>query len=1295
MPLRRIIAVVLFACSVLPSFSQKDYSIRLKSETIDYTALEMAALQVASRSEVTDTFAGYRFRIAQFEELLTEVQIIELAQKGIKVNDYLENGGYVLAFAEGAEEKILQTYQLRWLSPLQTAWKLHPNLKEASNHTWAMEGNATKVHVILQTQVPMNEAVAALKLFPNVLRVDQTFQGITVLAQEQHLSDIAALPFVLMLELIAPPPIADDEAARASAQANLSNPFTGFAFTGKGVNVLVRDDGVVGPHIDFQGRLSNMTSSNLGGHGDGVSGVLGGAGNLNPDARGIAPGATIFTLPYESTFNDLTLSMHLNNQVMITNTSYSDGCNIGYTTAARTVDMQLYQNKQLMHVFSSGNSNTTDCGYGAGTYFGNITGGHKQSKNSITVGNVDNLGSIVNSSSRGPATDGRIKPDVVAPGFSQLTTGAGNTYAQFGGTSASAPVVTGGLALLYESYQAKNNQQNPPAALVKAAVLNTCTDLGNAGPDFTYGWGMVNFQCADQLISNNQYFQSSIGNNETKLFNIPIPTGVREARVMVYWADPAASVLAQRALVNQIDVQIISMADGIITSPWVLDHSPIFTNLSKAATRGIDTKNNVEQVTLFYPNAGQYQLKVTGSSVPIGPQEFWVVYEYIYADIEISYPNGGEHFDAGEVVNIHWHGPPGTNGFTLKYSINQGVTWTQIGLVSGLARSFAWTIPAGLNQDQVLISVNGGSKIDISNASFVVKPYLKGLEANQLTSTSSKIMWRKHPTATSYEVFQLGQTNMQIIGTTTDTTFTVNHLATPVIPLWFSARPIFSGAKGKRALAVQPKSLPCTISATVSNLVCQQNGTPSQPNDDTYTLQLTVNQIGLCGSAWITAGGAIQTATPYGQAKTMGPYPMSQASQTITVLDQINSAFTTIATVQAPAPCSVIPPAQTCSGNLIKNGGFEQNGLSFWYYDTQVTAHNAGNGSIAKICGNGKRLYQFIKVDASKAYDFGFQAQAAATTANFAVTVRFYTNTWAPLSEVISPILTINNQWTAQNFTHHSPNLAYWMEVSVAQSGQDCIALDDFCVQIKQQNPSNQSPDLQLNISSTLMQPGIYKSAPIKLVVRNSGTQKADDIDLAFLNFSDPNISNQIAFVSSTVSKGNLNDWTGKWSVGTLNPNEEAMLDLVVFTKTSAKINCFAQVTRQTPNDTDSSPNNNLTSMPSEDDEALLSFNQTQTRLQSSEPQAIDPDQVTDALTVFPNPAVTELCLSCADCTGKPVDIMIVNSMGTLVFQSKLDNWEQGMHALPLSQLANGMYLLSIKTAGQRERIKSFAILKE
>ena len=193
-----------------------------------------------------------------------------------------------------------------------------------------------------------------------------------------------------------------------------------------------------------------------------MSGTLIGAGNLNPNNMGMARGSELFVVNYVGSFLDSNTTMLINDgSIQITNSSYGDGCNDGYNSRARTVDSQINTEPTLLHVFSTGNSGTSNCGYGAGSGWGNITGGHKQGKNVIAVASTDFSGDLSGFSSRGPATDGRIKPDIAAHGEDVTQTTPNNNYTTSSGTSFSAPGLAGVSAQLYQVYMEANGGTLP------------------------------------------------------------------------------------------------------------------------------------------------------------------------------------------------------------------------------------------------------------------------------------------------------------------------------------------------------------------------------------------------------------------------------------------------------------------------------------------------------------------------------------------------------------------------------------------------------------------------------------------------------------------------------------------------------------------------------------------------------------------------------------------------------------------------------------------------------------------
>ena len=119
----------------------------------------------------------------------------------------------------------------------------------------------------------------------------------------------------------------------------------------------------------------------------------------------------------------------------------------------------------------------------------------------------------------------------------------------------------------------------------------------------------------------------------------------------MYWNDKESNSNPEKALVNNLDIQIIA-PNGEVILPWVLNHNSNDVDLSP--TRKKDILNNIEQVTIENPMAGEYTLVVTGTEVPFGPQEFAITYEVNKADVNLLFPAGGESLVPNDQYNIVW-----------------------------------------------------------------------------------------------------------------------------------------------------------------------------------------------------------------------------------------------------------------------------------------------------------------------------------------------------------------------------------------------------------------------------------------------------------------------------------------------------------------------------------------------------------------------------------------------------------------------------------------------------------------
>lgn len=247
-------------------------------------------------------------------------------------------------------------------------------------------------------------------------------------------------------------------------------------------------------------------------------------------------------------------------------------------------------------------------------------------KNVIAVGAYSSAASVIAGfSSRGPAKDGRVKPDLVARGMGVLSTIPTNSYAKNQGTSMASPAVAGMAALLVEQWRRTFGGADPTAAQLKALLMAGARDLGNPGPDYTYGFGLVNAKNAVDLILADGAQGRRIRNlTVSQGTTLEIPVTQVEAgdfRIVLNWPDPAIPYpggddIAVKALVNDLDVKVIDPS-GATHLPWVLDkNSP-----TAPATTGVNTVDNIEMVEIANAAPGAYRVVVTGRSVTEGPQD--------------------------------------------------------------------------------------------------------------------------------------------------------------------------------------------------------------------------------------------------------------------------------------------------------------------------------------------------------------------------------------------------------------------------------------------------------------------------------------------------------------------------------------------------------------------------------------------------------------------------------------------------------------------------------------------------
>jgi hypothetical protein len=515
--------------------------------------------------------------------------------------------------------------------------------------------------------------------------------------------------------------------AQATGTASLSSGQSGMTLRGEGMQIAAWDDGLVAPHRELDTRVVANEGTQAMTHASHVAGTLIATG-LNAAARGMAPGAQLLAFRFDNDEAEMAALASTNNKpLLVSNHSYgtvtgwtSQGgtwrwvgdpavSNIEdyqfglYTAKAQLLDAIAFEAPQYTICWAAGNdrgepgdgSRPPDCNGGTG-YDCIIP--DAVAKNIITVGAIDPLtaytspASVAMSSysSWGPTDDGRIKPDLVGVGTNVFSLSAAppDGYTVLSGTSMATPNVAGSLLLLQELHQKLFGGRAMRAATLKALAIHTAKEAGAfPGPDYRFGWGLLDTQAAATLLTQHDGIQTivqenTLQNGETRLLNLN-PQAGRKIAITIVWTDPPGVPAPIRldpselALVNDLDVRLTD-DQGTTHLPWTLNPA----NPGDRAGRGDNTRDNVEKLELDQPLARSYQLRVSHKgTLARGSQAYSIIVTYTAVT---------------SVRTLYWIGDEGNWNDATKWSFASG----------GVA---AFTIPT--SNDRIIIDENSFNEV--------------------------------------------------------------------------------------------------------------------------------------------------------------------------------------------------------------------------------------------------------------------------------------------------------------------------------------------------------------------------------------------------------------------------------------------------------------------------------------------------------------------------------------------------------------------------------------------------------
>ena len=771
----------------------------------------------------TASFGKQYFVVIQFAVLPSRQVQENLKRAGVELHGYLPGKAYLSTINNDFNFALAAAFNISSINAIPPFYKVDPELV---NYNPAGDKQHEK-KIVVSFYPTLDRAIVLQQLQQAGAIITPTkFDKDNIIfieADSSVISAIAALPFIsaIHLQSITDKPLNYNDIATHGISG--LNALSGKNLNGKGVTIGIGDNADISSHIDFAGRVINRSPAKPENHGTHVAGTAAGAGILNIKNHGMAPRASLINQFFSEIITSAPAYITDNNMVLTNNSYYSgeDGCpgNGAYDILSNYIDKQMGGYAQLLHVIAAGNDGANTCSpYPAG--YATVKSGWQSAKNVLTVGamKTDDY-SIAYFSSRGPLKDGRIKPEITTGGWAVTSTTTGNGYGINWGTSMASPVATGSLSLMYERYRQTHGGANPRSSLMKALACNTAEDLGNAGPDYTFGFGMLNTRRAVEAIEGNRYFINAVSNGGNNAHAITVPANTRRLKVMLYWADTAAATNAAVALVNDLDLTVAGPS-AVLHRPLILNPSP--ATINNVAVEGIDRVNNIEQVVIENPVAGTYTININGFTVPFGSQEYIISYEIVQASVTVEYPFGGEKLVPGETENIRWsaYGNEGDN-FTIEYSADNGSNWVTINNnVASADRKFSWPIPLGLitNQALVRVSRNGTALTDQSDFNFT----LLGSPVVAVTNVCEgaiQLDWGAIASATSYDILQLAGDSMQVIGNTTGTSWLVKGLNKNTTA-WMGVATKNGTVAGRRSLSVSalPDTGPCTLASFNNDL---------------------------------------------------------------------------------------------------------------------------------------------------------------------------------------------------------------------------------------------------------------------------------------------------------------------------------------------------------------------------------------------------------------------------------------------------------------------------------------------
>ena len=635
--------------------------------------------------------------LVQFDDVIQEEWKGALEAAGAKLKGYIPENAYLVEATPKQLAAIGALDHVAWVGEFLPDYKRSGKVraKLARVKAAAEADVASAYRVLLFSRDDLVAVAAKIEALAGAAVAAAEGDLIQADLTAAQVEEITGWGEVQWVEPYVRPQLWNDVAVRTNLMG-VSNAWSVLGLTGAGQTVAVCDTGLDtgntgNLHRDFTNRVTGYGWSNgaysasyswgdFDSHGSHVCGSVLGNGTMSTGRyKGVAYQANLIIQGSQEDLSGIPTDVNTLFRQAFTNGARIHSDSWGYSDAgyyhtdSRNLDMFTWSNKTMLVLVAAGNQGIDANSDGVVDL--DSIGSPGTAKNCLTVGASENdrpefssytwgdswpddypanpiaadeiSGAYDNTnqglaafSSRGPCDDGRIKPDIVAPGTdiistrSRSTTNTGwgvvtaNTnYLYMGGTSMATPLTAGAVALARQWVTTTGGITNPSGQLLKALLLNGARNMspGQYGtgsyreiaavrPSNAQGWGHIDLYNTLQPATN-QFLAlidtNSLSTGQTNVFTYSVSSGsTNKIIATMAYADYWGTAGSGKQLINDLDLTVIKPGGT--------------TNYANGRT-SVDATNNVEMIELAADEAGTYTVKVVARTVPSGTTQAYAL----------------------------------------------------------------------------------------------------------------------------------------------------------------------------------------------------------------------------------------------------------------------------------------------------------------------------------------------------------------------------------------------------------------------------------------------------------------------------------------------------------------------------------------------------------------------------------------------------------------------------------------------------------------------------------------------